>query len=85
MLNKYLIRIDIITIVIKEVINLSNNLSVVESFKSTSGSKEPIVDEDTVISNPDTVLGCIKNNDIRFPQAMWVFFSIVSPIYIITY
>ena len=69
MLKKYWIRILIITIVIRDVINLSNSLSVVESFRSTSGSKEPSVDEDIVINNPDTVVGFIKNNDIRLPQA----------------
>ena len=66
--------------VMREVINLSNSLSVVESFRSTSGNKEPKVDDDTVINNPDTVVGCIKNNDIRLPQATWVFFSILSPL-----
>ena len=70
----------IIIIVIKEVISLSNSLSVVESFRSTSGSNEPSVDEDIVINNPDTVVGCIKNNDMRLPQATCVFFSMLSPI-----
>ena len=69
MLKKYRIRILIIIIVIRDVISLSNSLSVVESFRSTSGSKEPNVDEVIVINKPDTVVGFIKNNDIRLPQA----------------
>ena len=69
MLKKYWIRILIITIVIRDVINLSNSLSVVESFRSTSGSKEPNVDEAIVINKPDTVVGFIRYNDMRLPQA----------------
>ncbi len=67
-------------IVIRDVISLSNSLSVVESFRSTSGSNEPNVDEVIVINKPDTVVGFIKNNDMRLPQATCVFFSMLSPI-----
>ncbi len=80
MLKKYLINTPIITMVMSDVISLSNSLSVVESFKSTSGNKEPNVDDDNVTNNPDTVVGWIKINDIRLPQATCVFFSMLSPI-----
>ena len=43
--------------VMREVINLSNSLSVVESFRSTSGNKEPNVEDVNVINNPGTVAG----------------------------
>ena len=69
-----------IMMVIKDVISLSNSLSVVESFRSTSGSKEPKVDAPTVMSSPDILVGCIRDNDIRLPQATCVFFSMLSPI-----
>ena len=79
MLKKYLIRTLIIMIVINDVINLSNNLSVVESFKSTSGSNEPRVDDDIVINRFEMLAGCVIARDIKFPQVTCVFFSILSP------
>lgn len=69
----------IIIMVIRDVINLSNNLSLVESFLSTSGNIPPSDDTPIVISKFDILLGCIRDKDIRFAQAICVFFSIVSP------
>ncbi len=79
-LKKYLTVMPIIIIVIREVISLSNNLSVVESFRSTSGSKLPSVDAPIVVSSFGMLVGQIKDNDIRLPQATCVFFSMLSPL-----